>query len=57
MGEAGGTHLFQCSTRAVLEVGVHSLESEPSAGEVAGVEPFTDQDTGGEVGERTPLAQ
>src|SRR5665647_430936 len=34
----------------VSEVGVEGLQSEPSAREVAGVEPFTEQHAGCEVG-------
>src|SRR5674476_276053 len=46
-----------CVDQGVSEAGVDSLESEPSAGEVAGVDPFTEQHTGGEVGADTAGAQ
>src|SRR5665647_1298406 len=42
--------LTPCGEGRVSEVGVDCLEREPSAGEVAGVEPHTSQYAGGQVG-------
>jgi len=39
--------------RGVSEIRVDGLEGKPPAGEVAGVEPLTEPDAGGEIGTDT----